>query len=108
MEHASLMLLLREYDPTWPTRYWMQNPLFLPRGSRVEVTAVLKPGASDTGAPSLLAGTGLDPSVRLLLDFVAAGQGDAAGGQQRRLISSVRRPHRIEARSQGPVMSKED
>ncbi len=77
----SPMLLLREYDPTWPTRYWMQNPLSLPKGSRVEVTAVLKPGASDTGAPSLLAGTGLDASVRLLLDFVAAGQGDAAGGQ---------------------------
>ena len=77
----SPMLLLRGYDPAWPTRYWMQNPLSLPRGSRVEVTAVLKPGASDTGAPSLLAGTGLDASVRLLLDFVVAGQGDAAGGQ---------------------------
>ncbi len=75
------LLLLREYDPAWPTRYWMQNPLSLPRGSRLEVTAVLKPGASDMGAPSLLAGTGLDASVRILLDFVAAGQGDAAGGQ---------------------------
>ncbi len=27
-------------------------------------------------------------------------------GQERRLISSLRRPHSIEARSQGPVLSK--
>ena len=27
-------------------------------------------------------------------------------GQERRLVSSLRRPHRIEARSQGPVLSK--
>lgn len=39
------MLLLTHPTPEWPTRYWFQAPVALPKGSRVEVVAV--PGFSE-------------------------------------------------------------
>lgn len=34
------MLLLTRPSPEWPTRYWFQAPITLPKGSRIEVAAV--------------------------------------------------------------------
>lgn len=61
--------------PNWTRRYWFDQPLALPRGTRIEVVAVLN------GADALLPPTGspLPPQsvdgspVRVLFDVVAAG-----------------------------------
>ena len=62
------MLWLREPSTGWPTRFWFEEPVELPSGSELEVTAVLKPAAKRTGARSLL-GAG-DAPIRLVADFV--------------------------------------
>ena len=60
------LLLIREPDSGWPTRYWFDSPQVLPRGSRIEVTATLRPGADRETVPSLFAA---DAPARLLLEY---------------------------------------
>ena len=60
------LLLIREPDPGWPTRYWFESPRSLPTGSQVEVTVTLRPGADRETVPSLFAE---DATVRLLLEY---------------------------------------
>lgn len=67
------MLLLREPTGAWPTRYWFDRPIALPKGTQLEVAASLKPGADRVSAASLLAGAPGAP-VRLLMDFVSGGR----------------------------------
>ena len=62
------LLLIREPDPGWPTRYWFETPQSMPGGSQIEVTATLRPGAGRETVPSLFAE---DSTVRLLLDYIA-------------------------------------
>jgi hypothetical protein len=45
--------------PGWMRRYWLERPLALPRGTRIEVVAVL--GGADTLLPP--SGTPLPPQV---------------------------------------------
>ncbi len=59
------LLLIREPDPAWPTRYWLEEPLDLPAGSAIEVTATLERGAGPGDVPSLF---GSDAPMRLLID----------------------------------------
>ena len=68
------LLLIREPDPGWPTRFWFDRPRSLPRGSEIEVTATLRPGANRQAIPSLFGG---DAPFRLLLEYTA-GAGGAA------------------------------
>ena len=67
-ESRQPLLLIREPDPGWPTRYWFDTPRSLPRGSRIEVTATLHPGADRETVSSLFAG---EAPVRLLLEYTA-------------------------------------
>ena len=60
------LLLIREPDPGWPTRYWFDSPLSLPTGSQIEVTTTLQPGADRETVSSLFAE---DAPVRLLLEY---------------------------------------
>ena len=60
------LLLIREPDPGWPTRYWFDSPRSLPPGSQIEVTATLRPGADRETVPSLFAE---NAPVRLLLEY---------------------------------------
>ena len=60
------LLLIREPDPGWPTRYWFASPLSLPTGSQIEVTTTLQPGADRETVSSLFAE---DAPVRLLLEY---------------------------------------
>ena len=62
------LLLIREPDPAWPTRYWLEEPLDLPAGSELQVTAMLEPGAGTDDVPSLF---GSDASMRLLVDHTS-------------------------------------
>ncbi len=39
------LIRLREPDPAWPRTYWFENPISLPKGSRVQVT-VSSPGGA--------------------------------------------------------------
>lgn len=59
------LLLIRDPDPAWPTRYWLENPLDLPAGGALQVTAKLAPGARPEPVPSLFAS---EAPLRLLLD----------------------------------------
>jgi hypothetical protein len=59
------LLLIREPDPAWPTRYWLEEPLDLPAGSALQVTATLEPGAGSDDVPSLF---GSDAPLRVLVD----------------------------------------
>ena len=59
------LLLIREPDPAWPTRYRLEEPLDLPAGSALQVTATLGRGADPASVPSLF---GSDAPVRILLD----------------------------------------
>lgn len=61
------LLLIREPDPAWPTRYRLEEPLDLPAGSALQVTAALERGADSASVPSLFAS---DAPVRILLDHV--------------------------------------
>ncbi|MBJ83785.1 MAG: hypothetical protein CL462_12875 [Acidimicrobiaceae bacterium] len=60
------LLLIREPDPGWPTRYWFDAPHALPSGSAIEVTATLRGGSDRQTVPSLFSSTA---PVRLLLDY---------------------------------------
>ncbi len=60
------LLLIREPDPGWPTRYWLDSPQAMPQGSQIEVTVTLQPGADREVVPSLFA---QDAPVRLLLEY---------------------------------------
>ena len=62
------LLLIREPDPAWPTRYWLEEPLDLPAGSELQVTATLVPGAGPDDVPSLF---GSDAPMRLLVDHTS-------------------------------------
>lgn len=62
------LLLIREPDPAWPTRYWLDDPLDLPAGSELQVTATLEPGAGPEDVPSLFAS---DAPMRLLVDHTS-------------------------------------
>ena len=63
------LLLIREPDPGWPTRYWFDAPHPLPSGSRIEVTTTLRGSGGRQSAPSLFAS---DAPVRLLMDFTSS------------------------------------
>ena len=63
------LLLIREPDPGWPTRYWFDSPRSLPRSSQIEVTVTLRPGADRETVPSLFAE---DAPVRLLVEYTTA------------------------------------
>ena len=63
------MLWLREPSTGWPTRFWFEEPIVLPSGTTLEITAVLKPAAERTGVRSLLGGDPAAP-IRLVADFV--------------------------------------
>ena len=63
------LLLIREPDPAWPTRYWLEEPLDLPAGSALQVMATLEPGARSETVPSLFAS---DAPLRLLLDHTGS------------------------------------
>ena len=39
------LLLIREPEPGWPTRYWFADARSLPSGSHIEVVATQRPGA---------------------------------------------------------------
>ena len=65
-ESRTPLLLIREPDSGWPTRYWFETPPSLPRGSQIEVTATLRPGADRHIVPSLFGG---DAPFRLLLEY---------------------------------------
>ena len=62
------LLLIRDPDPGWPTRYWFDSPRSLPRGSRIEVSTTLRPSAARKTLPSLFAE---DAPVRLLVEYTA-------------------------------------
>ena len=62
------LLLIREPDPAWPTRYWLEEPLDLPAGSELQVTATLEPGAGPGDVPSLFAS---EAPMRLLVDHTS-------------------------------------
>ena len=62
------LLLIREPDPAWPTRYWLEEPLDLPAGSALQVTATLEPGGGPETVPSLFAS---DAPLRLLVDHTS-------------------------------------
>lgn len=57
------MLLLTHPSPEWPTRYWFQAPVALPKGSRIEVVAM--PGPAERSGP---VGVQLEYVVTNLLD----------------------------------------
>ncbi|MDA1092719.1 MAG: hypothetical protein O3A25_05555 [Acidobacteria bacterium] len=63
------LLLIREPDPAWPTRYWFDTPQVLPVGSQIEVTATLRRGAGRESVPSLFSSAA---PVRILVDYTAA------------------------------------
>ena len=62
------LLLIREPDARWPTRYWLEAARSLPAGTRIEVLATLSPGANRQTVPSLFAASA---PVRLLLDYTS-------------------------------------
>ena len=64
------LLLVREPDPGWPTRYWFDAPHALPRGSAIEVTATLRGGSDRRAVASLFSS---DAPVRLLVDYTTGG-----------------------------------
>ena len=64
------LLLIRDPDPGWPTRYWFDTPHVLPAGSAIEVTATLRGGANRETVPSLFASRA---PIRLLIDYTAGG-----------------------------------
>ena len=63
------MLWLREPDSGWTTRFWFDEPLSLPEGSQLEVTAMLDPAAERLPSTPLLGG-GASP-IRVAIDYVA-------------------------------------
>ncbi|MBM63782.1 MAG: hypothetical protein CL484_12620 [Acidobacteria bacterium] len=66
------LLLIRNPDSDWPTRYLFDSPQQLPSGTEVSISAELAPGSDPTEVPSLF---NSDAPVRLLLDVTT----DAVG-----------------------------
>lgn len=64
------LLWLREPDSSWTTRFWFDAPIELPRGSQLEVTAMLDAAAKRSGSGSLLGGDITSP-IRFSLDYVS-------------------------------------
>ncbi len=64
------MLFLREPDTAWPTRYWFDAPITLPRGTTIEVEAVIHPGADHTPGRSLFGADTAAP-IRLMMDYAS-------------------------------------
>ena len=62
------LLLIREPDPGWPTRYVFDTPHLLPGGSQIQVTATLPAGAERESVPSLFSS---GAPVRLLVDYTS-------------------------------------
>ena len=62
------LLLIREPDPGWPTRYVFDTPHLLPAGSQIRVTATLPGGADRESVPSLFSS---DAPIRLLVDYTS-------------------------------------
>ena len=62
------LLLIREPDPGWPTRYWFDTPHVLPSGSEIQVTATLRRGGSREAVSSLFSS---GAPIRLLVDYTA-------------------------------------
>ena len=71
------MLFLREPNTAWPTRYWFDTAVDVPRGTGLTVEALLPPAANHTPTASLL-GTDSTSPIRLLVDYtpVAAPSND--------------------------------
>lgn len=65
------LLFLREPGTAWPTRYWLDAPIPLPAGSRIDVNAELHPGADRNSDGSLLGGATTAP-IRLVIDYVTS------------------------------------
>ena len=63
------MLLLREPDRGWPTRFWFTTPVALPAGSQIEVRAILDPAAQRLQKATLL-GDSTAP-IRFSIDYVS-------------------------------------
>ena len=63
------MLWLREPDSGWTSRFWFDAPVMLPEGSRLDITAVLDPGAERRPAGSLLGEAAAAP-IRVAVDYV--------------------------------------
>ena len=64
------MLLLRRPDPNWPTRFWFDEPMSLPRGTQLDVRVVPEPGASQLDTTAVLTGVTSDAPMRLMLNYV--------------------------------------
>ena len=64
------MLFLREPSASWPTRYWFDTAVDVPRGTDLTVQALLPPAAEHTPADSLL-GTDSTSPIRVLVDYAA-------------------------------------
>ena len=62
------MLFLREPNTAWPTRYWFDSAIEVPRGTELTVAALLPPAAEHTPTASLL-GIENAPPIRLLVDY---------------------------------------
>ncbi len=65
------MLLLSRPSPEWETQYWLEHPLTLPEGSRVEVRATF-PDAPSTTTDAAERETTVP--IRLRLDYVPVGR----------------------------------
>ena len=65
------LLFLREPNAAWPTRYWFDAAIDVPRGTEFTVSALLPPAPEYTPSASLL---GIDgaPPIRLLVDYAPA------------------------------------
>ena len=68
------MLWLREPDSGWTTRFWLDAPVSLPEGSRLEIRATLDPAAERLPSTPLLGSAAANP-IRIAVDYVA---GDVA------------------------------
>ena len=64
------LLWLREPDSGWTSRFWFDAPVSLPQGSRLDITAVLEPGAERRPSASLLGGDAAAAPIRMAIDYV--------------------------------------
>ena len=67
------LLLIRNPDMGWPTRYWFDEPRSLPSGTKITVNADLQAGAAPETMPSLFDS---EAPVRLLLDVTTTTLGN--------------------------------
>ena len=47
---CEIIAWIRDYDPRYPTTYWLRTPLALPRGSRLEIAPTGECGDGYAGA----------------------------------------------------------